>query len=90
VNINPKKDFNEGPHKKKFHDASAENWLHAAVNTALLQMQLSLPHPADMGTSASYQWRMEGAKQFIGILMNLTEPKPERPERPEQNLKHDA
>jgi hypothetical protein len=51
-------------------------------------MQMTLPHPPDMGTAAAYHFRMEGAKQFLQILMSLTETTPERRPPSGQNLDH--
>lgn len=88
MNLNPKEDFKKSPVKGAFHELSASSILHEAIKTALLQMQLGLPMPTDE-TSATFNClRMEGAKQFVGILLNLTEDPQPRPLDKTQNLNH--
>jgi hypothetical protein len=84
--LDPRKSFNESPARPFFHDASATSWFARAVEVALLEMQASLNKPGDMATAAAYHFRMEGARQFVGILMNLTETAPQKKEPIAQNL----
>lgn len=90
MDLTPRANFLKSQHKRFFHEATATDWFHAAVETALVKMQIDLKAPPDMATAASYAWRMEGAKQFVTILMNLTETEKKAPARPEQNLDHNV
>jgi hypothetical protein len=86
--IDPRRSFKDSDHGKNWLDVVDSARFQAAVSAALIQMQLTLPHPPDMGTAAAYHFRMEGAKQFLQILMSLTETTPERRPPSGQNLDH--
>lgn len=75
MNLDPKKDFLNSPHKAKWADVAASETFTAAVTTALVIQQQNLNAAPDLATAASFHYRMEGAKQFLGILMNLAEVK---------------
>jgi len=73
MELNPKASFLKGDHAKAFADISANPVFHHALEVALSEMQLSPPKNAD----AAANWhRLEGAKEFARLLLNLTEPPP--------------
>jgi len=88
MHLTPRQSFLASNHKRFFHDAVATDWFHSAIETSLVMMQYELKGPPDMATAASHAWRMEGAKQFIKILMDLTETEKKAPPKVEQNLDH--
>ncbi len=89
MNLEPKKRFQEGNFKKTWQDVVDSTQFQEAATAALVQMAMNNSAPPDMASAASYQWRMEGAKQFLGVLMSLVEPttKPS-PQASLQNLTH--
>jgi len=87
------------PQKTFAETAKSMNWrwqdtvdsvqFQSAANAALVQMAINNGNPPDMASAAAYQWRMEGAKQFLGILMGLVAPAPQgRKQEPVANLNH--
>lgn len=50
----------------------SEQFLEAAT-AAMLEMQLTNSAAPDMASAAAWQWRGDGAKQFLHILMTLLE-----------------
>lgn len=88
--ITPRDSFRKSDLAKRWLDVVDGSQFQSAANTALLEMTLRNSNPQDMGTAASFQWRMEGAKQFLAILMGLTleEQAPKTPLP--QNLNHRA
>jgi len=81
--IEPVKTFRTLSERNKWHWTNTidSEMFHAAVTTALTEMDLRNTAPPDMASAASWQWRREGAKQFIGILMGLmdTQTAPKKP-----------
>ena len=61
----------------------------ATLETALIQYELNQGIAPDMGTAAASHWRMVGAREFVNVLLNLSEPPTEPPKKPRQNLQHD-
>ncbi|HEX4647175.1 MAG TPA: hypothetical protein VH598_16345 [Verrucomicrobiae bacterium] len=88
--IRPQQRFKESPHAKTWLDRVDSGQFQDAASAALLQMAQINANAPDMATAASYQWRMAGALQFLSLLMNLTEPVPERKAPVGQNLDHRA
>jgi len=58
---------------KKFADVAVMPCFHHALEASLSELQLSPPKGSD--PAASWQ-QLEGAKRFISILLNLSEPPP--------------
>ncbi len=80
MNIKPKESFcTDKRMASAWSEMSASTVFEGAASAAMLQMVQNLPSPPDLASAASYAYRLEGAKQFLQILMSLTEtrPKPE-------------
>lgn len=60
------------------------------AETALLEMAIRNTNPPDMASAASYQHRMDGAKQFLAILMGLALAEPNQPKTNSGRLDHTA
>lgn len=89
--INPRKTFRESDVSRRWLDVVDGPQFQAAVNAALLEMSLRQNSAPDMATAAAYQWRMDGAKQFLSILMNLTVKEPDNTRQTDaMNLNHRA
>lgn len=88
--IAPREKFQElaKASKWRWQDTVDSAQFQAAVDAAMLQMLLNHSRPPDMATAASFQWRMDGAKTFLQILMGLTEPTSAPPTWPGDNLDH--
>lgn len=84
MDLNPKERFLKSEYAKTFADISVNPAFHAAIETALSETQL---HPPK-GSDAAANWnRLEGAKEFAHILLNLAEPPvPFRRGAPRENL----
>lgn len=86
MTLTPRADFKKSDYAKVWHEATASQGFHAAVMAALVEMELRLNNAPDMATATAWHFKMAGAKQFVGILMNLTEEAGKEPEPIEQNL----
>lgn len=73
--IRPAENFRTKSKENKWawNDLVATNQFQEAVTAALAQMAVNNNSPPDLATAASWHFRMEGAKQFIGILMSLND-----------------
>lgn len=71
MNLSPKSRFLKSAECKTVADILAKPEFHRALEVALSEMQLSPPK----GVDAQSNWnRLEGAKQFVSILLNLADP----------------
>lgn len=76
VHPTPRADFQASSDNiKAHHELIQQPGFQAAIKTALAQYgrQLTDSPPPDMGGSASYYLRLQGAHEFVTILMNLAE-----------------
>ena len=89
--ITPRESFKSNPdYAKRWTDVADSRMFQDAVYAALLEMDLQNSNPGDMGTAAAFQWRAEGAKQFLRILMGLTLAHGVKKAALPQNLQHDV
>lgn len=86
--IEPRQNFQQGPYAKSWLDLADSAQFQSAAQAALAQMQINLSGAADMGSAAAFHFRMEGAKQFLQVLMSLTEPPKQANKPPGVNLNH--
>ncbi len=78
MTLSPKTRFLKTPDAKMLAELVVNPGFLNALSVALSELQM---HPPKEGTSAADNWnRLEGAKDYIRILINLAEP-PERPRR---------
>jgi hypothetical protein len=90
MTLDPKKEFQDGLHAKVWADVAGSVAFSSAVTAALVIQQQTNSAPPDMATAASFAWKMEGAKQFASILMNLAEKaKPTQSAPANKNLRWD-
>lgn len=87
MTLNPKSQFQKSPLCKAHVDLVCLPGVHESLQVAMAQMQLNMGAAPDMGTAAAQAWKMQGAKEFISVWLNLAEPAPERKTEPHQNLK---
>lgn len=71
--LNVQQQFLKGPHSKRWHEASAEEWFLAGLSASLAHLNDTLPYAQDLNQSAANNFRMEGARQLIRVLLNLTD-----------------
>lgn len=89
--INPRESFlNSKPDlKKRWQGLMDSSEFQAGAQTALAELTMRLGNAPDMASAASYHWRLEGAKQYLGILMGMAEaPNVKSPVLGRQNLDH--
>lgn len=90
--INPKERFQKSPYNKAHADLVKQDGFHSAIEAALSVMSLNLPSTENVSRAWDNACRMQGAKDFVEILLNLSEPTKERPPmaskalRPEKDL----
>lgn len=72
--LTPKKTFKDSPHAKGWQSVCDSTQFQLAVTAAKLQMDFNAIRAPDMATAAARHWKMEGATEFLNILMNLTRP----------------
>jgi len=73
MTIDPRKDFQASPHKPIWSDFSASATFAAAAQAALVQYQINLGTSTDVSNAGANGFKLVGAKQFLDVLMSLTE-----------------
>lgn len=88
MDINLRERFNKGPHRAKFHDAIATDWLQDAIVAASVEMIDSLPVANDQFTAMANSLRIDGARKFVERFCSLTEQAQPRKIETKANLEH--
>lgn len=89
MDFSPKSNFIKGPHAASWSEVASSTMFREAGSAAMLDMQAKFPYTAQANDAAANHWRMEGARTFFAILMNLTTPPQEKLEVPKtHNLDH--
>lgn len=86
--IDPKKKFQEQLFTKGWTDVADSGLFHAAGEAALAQMVLNQSFASDLSSAAAAHYKIQGAKDFLGILMSLGLKPESRKTAPIGNLKH--
>jgi len=86
--ITPRETFQKSEHAKRWLDVVDSQQFHMAAQAAFAQMQLDLSLPRDMNQAAIYQCELQGAKHFLSLLMQLTNPEKTVPTTTGRNLNH--
>jgi hypothetical protein len=89
MDLNPKQDFQNSPHAKAWDEACDTAVFRAAACAALLQMEANAEFTFEPSMSSVLNQRMQGARIFLSILMNLTRKTPAgKPLAKSANLDH--
>lgn len=83
MTLDPKAQFRKSPVCKAHIELVAMEGVHESLHTALAHYALKMQSYPDMATAAAQAWRLQGAKEFIDIWLNLGESTQVR--KPEQN-----
>jgi hypothetical protein len=86
--LDARKNFRDSDHSKVLFEAVATTWFQVGASAALITMQRNLSTPNDMGTAAANEFRLQGARMFLDILMSLSDPETKRTPLPTGNLNH--
>lgn len=87
LELNPKARFKQSQADARFlSDVVTHNSFLNALQSALAQMQMDMPRGDNPAQAWDCHCRMEGAKKFINILLNLAEPDPVQKILPSKNL----
>lgn len=70
--MNHKETFQKSPFAKGWLDLVDSAQFQAAANAAMLHFHDCVQPSTDMSSSAASEWRRQGARQFLAILMGLT------------------
>ena len=76
MTFSPKKRFMENLIAAKIHrDLVTDESFLKAIESSLLQLQAELPKvgAGDMATAAANHYRMDGAREFVRVILNLAE-----------------
>ncbi len=87
MNLQPKNRFQKTSHSKPHASLVVSDSFQIALEAALAQMQLNQPNPVNPASAWDSGSKMAGAREFIGILLNLSEPEAETRKLPDKNLK---
>lgn len=89
MDFNPKADFAKGPHAAAWTEVAGSAMFRTATSAALLQMNREQGRAKGFDDASANCFRMEGAREVLSTLMNLTTPPPE-PRKPiaSENLDH--
>ena len=89
MDFSPKANFAKGPTAAAWTEVASSNLLREAASVAMLEMNATRREAPDFNTAAANAFRMEGARTFLSILMNLTTPPEAPPKRmTSDNLNH--
>ena len=89
MDFSPKATFVKGPSAQQWTDVASSQLFLAAESAAMLEMQSKGGYSKTQDQAAARQFQMEGAREFLSILMNLTTPPPETPKQTDSgNLIH--
>lgn len=89
--IDPKKDFQDKAESvKRWNEIIDSRLMQDACLAAWAEFNLGLPSPVELATAAANDWRRQGAKQFMQVLLELTYRPAAPPRRGGQNLDHTA
>lgn len=72
--IEPKKQFLASPQAAQFADALGQPVVRSAIETALQQFVMDQLPTGDLNAAAVAHTMLQGAKRYVEILLNLTEP----------------
>ena len=87
VNLNPKQRFQKNAILAKAHlEWCASDSAHIALEAAFAQFAGTLPMAINPVQSADRHQQLQGARDFISILLNLSEPQAERKQTRGDNL----
>lgn len=74
MNLSPKQRFQKNAELAKAHlEWCAHPTTHATLETALAQYAMSFPESPAASISADYHQRLQGARDLIFVLLNLSE-----------------
>ena len=71
-----------------FGDIAASEPFQRAAEVALAEMLMRKPAAKDAQESPALGYALEGAREYLSILMSIAEAAPKLPDRPVTNLKH--
>lgn len=75
--ISPAKEFRADKKRSNgWQDTVDSNRFKDAVTTAFAEMEISQPAAKTMEEASARAWLLQGAKQYLTILMGLVEPEP--------------
>ena len=81
MDFSPKSNFAKGPSAAQWTEVASSLLLREAAGAAMLQMQANLGMAQNYVDASANCFRLEGARTFLSILMNLTTPPEEVPKR---------
>jgi hypothetical protein len=91
MDIESKKRFRESEHNAPFNSfVGTEDFRSCGRGSALLQYVSNLGSAIGEDDAAASYYKIEGARQVLSILANLTETPPERKAPPSDNLAHNV
>lgn len=85
--INPKERFQKSPYAKQFSDLTASEAFHQACEASLIQMSLNMARGNNLSEAWDHHSRLQGAKEFLEILLTLSDPVTEHARLPSKSLK---
>lgn len=89
MDFSPKSNFAKGPSAQPWTDVASSVLFREAASAAMLQMQANQLTAMGNEVAAANHYRLEGARTFLSVLMNLTTPPEEMPKRVRSdNLNH--
>jgi hypothetical protein len=89
MDFTPKANFAKGPSAQPWTEVASSALFVEAAGVAMLQMQSNLGMATRSDQAAAFQYKMEGARIFLAILMKLTDPPEQAPPRTKSaNLNH--
>jgi hypothetical protein len=81
MEFSPKSNFAKGPSAAAWTEVASSALLRESAGAAMLEMQARSGFVSNFNDAAANNFKMEGARIFLSILMNLTTPPTETPKR---------
>ena len=89
MDFSPKANFAKGAYAAPWTEIASSALLREVAGAAMLEMQARMGFVSNVNDAAANTFKMEGARIFLSILMNLTTPPEEMPKRIRtDNLNH--
>lgn len=89
LTIAPREQFRRSPHGKRWPDAVTDPMIRFAAESALAQFVFEQPI-AENTLHANDALRLQGARRYMAILLNLAEKEIERPIKMADNLPNET
>lgn len=88
MSSDPRQRFKDKPEAKQWSELTASTLFAEASEAALVVMVNNFPIMTDVVTASAVAWKLQGARDYLVTLKNLSSSEPVPKPRPTGNLDH--